>query len=605
MKLHLAFSLFFLLSFNALAQTEVLSILVTFQFEKTRLKDALSDLSERYDIQFSYSSKTVNVRQRVTAQATGVPLETGLKKLFEQTDVAYMVIGGHIVLKHDPAKTLSEIKTKPPKKERKKAEPPLTEEAPILVSEDDFETEPVPEPEVYPIPDSIIALNMLEARPLQQKGKMYPGDQTLLNFEKWRMKKEYQFGPKRERKFAQVSVLPTIGTNMVNADETTNNFSMNLLWGETGGVDGLEVGTVMNTVRKDVRGFQAAGLGNRVGRNVTGTQVGGIFNKNAGMTTGLQAAGIINLTNNVQAAQAAGAVNWSTGDVAGIQASGLLNRVGGNADALQVGGLFNFNNGNAKAQVGGLINKANDVHILQLGGLMNRATGNARAFQAAGLFNFNRGNAKIQVGGLINTANDVGTMQFGGFMNVAKGEVKGFQIGLINISDTVSGVPIGLINIVKRGYNKFEIYGSETLHGNFQLKLGANAFYNIFHIGAQVPPGDGTYIWGLGYGIGTVTTLSKKATMNWELMAIHISENEGWTNTLNSIAQARTLWNFQIGRSIGFFFGPTANVMVSQLRNPETGKISSPVVPYALIDEDLNSKTNLKAWLGINAGFRF
>ena len=88
-------------------------------------------------------------------------------------------------------------------------------------------------------------------------------------------------------------------------------------------------------------------------------------------------------------------------------------------------------------------------------------------------------------------------------------------------------------------------------------------------------------------------------------MAIHISENEPWTNTLNSIGEFRWLWNHQLGSSIGFFIGPTANVMISQLRNPETGEIRSPVVPYTLFDEDLNPKTNLKAWVGVNAGFRF
>ena len=556
MRFSLAFGLLFSLSVFASAQTEVLSTLVTFQFEKTRLKDALNELSTGYNIKFSYSSKTVNVRQRVTAEASQIPLSEGLERLFAETEVAYMVIGGHIVLRKDPDKTLTKSKPRPKKKkEKKKPVEPVEQPKDVLVTIDDFE----PEPELTPIPDSIIALDMPDTRPVRRKGKMYPGDKTLINLEKWRTQKEFHFGPQKERKLVQVSVVPSIGTNMYNPEETTTNLSMNLLWGETGGVDGLELGTAVNKVRKDVRGFQVAGLGNRVGRNVIGTQVGGVFNKNTGRTTGLQVGGIINLTNDVQAAQAAGAINWADGNVAGIQASGLMNRVGGNADALQAAGLFNFNKGHAKVQVGGLINKAENVNLLQVGGLMN----------------------------------------------VAKGEVKGFQVGLINISDTVSGVPIGLINIVKRGYNKFEIYGSETLHGNFQLKLGANAFYNIFNIGAQVPPGDGTYIWGLGYGIGTVTTLSHKTTMNWELMAIHINENEAWTNTLNSIGRMRILWNFQIGRYIGFFFGPTANVMVSQLRNPETGRIDSPAVPYTLLDESLDEKTNLKAWLGVNAGFRF
>lgn len=556
MKFQLAFCLILFFSTNALAQTSVLATTVTFQFEKTRLKDALTELKERYDIKFSYSSKYVNVRQRVTAKVDKVPLSEGLEKLFEETEITYMVIGGHIVLKKDPNKAITETKPKPKKKKR--TPEPEEEQPAVLVKAG--EPEPEKELEPYPFPvDSVIALEMPETRPIRRKGKMYPGDQTLLNLEPWRRKADYNLGSKGEKSFAQISVLPAFGTNTYESAETTNNISMNLLWGVSGGVDGLEVGGMMNTVRKDVKGFQAAGFGNRVGRNVTGTQVGGIFNKNSGTTTGLQAAGVINLTNDVQAAQAAGAINWARGDVAGLQASGLMNRVGGDAAALQVGGLFNLNKGNAKVQVGGLMNRAHNVEI----------------------------------------------MQFGGLINVAGGEVKGFQVALINVSDTVSGVPIGLINIVKHGYNKVDIYASETLHGNFQLKLGANAFYNIFNVGAQVPPGDGSYIWGLGYGIGTVTTLSEKTTMNWELMAIHISENETWTNTLNSIGQARFLWNFQIGRSIGFFLGPTANVMVSQLRNPETGKISSPVVPYAIIDEDLDAKTNLKAWVGVNAGFRF
>ena len=349
-----------------------------------------------------------------------------------------------------------------------------------------------------------------------------------------------------------------ISTNTSNNADITNNLSINLLWGESGGVDGMEVGAIHNKVNRDVNGFQFAGIGNRVGRNVTGTQVGGIYNKNSGVTRGLQAAGIINITNEVQAAQAAGFINWARGDVAGVQASGLLNRAYGDAQGLQAAGLMNISGGRTKAQVSGLFNKADDVEI----------------FQTA-------------------------------LMNVSTGNMRGLQVGLINISDTVSGVPIALINIVKRGYNHVEIYGSEILHGNFQLKLGANKFYNIFHIGAQVPPGDGSYIWGIGYGIGTVAKLKPRSHLNMELMAMHINENEGWTNTLNSIGQFRFLWNYQIARSIGFFFGPTANVMVSQLRDAETNEINPSVVPYSLINEDLDMNTNLRAWVGVNAGFRF
>ncbi len=537
----------------AFGQYDMLSTEVTFQYDRVRIKEALDDISDNYNVKFSYSSSVVNVRHRVSANVENVPLSIGLDELFEKTPIVYSRIGQHIVLRNNPDKRLS--KTKPEKMKPPIIEEPAEEPPVVLVKTE----EPEPEMELRPAPDSVISLEMPKTRPVNRDGEMYPFDRTLLNFEKWRTEVEYKMKPADNKRLAQVSLLPSMGTNTGNSPNMINNVSMNLLWGESGGVDGLELGTIMNTVNKDVKGIQMAGFGNRVGRNVTGTQVGGIFNKNDGMTRGLQAAGIINLTNHVQAAQAAGAVNWADGNVAGLQASGLLNRAGGDAQALQAAGLINISKGRTKAQVGGLFNKAGDVEILQIGGLMN----------------------------------------------VSTGHVKGLQVGLINISDTVSGVPIALINIVKRGYNKVEIYGSEILHGNIQFKLGANRFYNIFHIGAQVPPGDGSYIWGLGYGIGTMTKVTPKTHFNFELMAIHISENESWTNTLNSIGQFRFLWNHQIGRSIGFFLGPTFNMMVSQLRNAETGEIKSPVVPYTLIDEDLDSKTNLKAWVGVNAGFRF
>ncbi len=538
---------------GVVAQYDMLSVEVSFSYEKVRLKDALDDISKNYQVKFSYSSSVVNVRQRVSAQVTQVPLSTGLDELFARTPIVYSRIGQHIVLRNNPDK-LSSNKPEP----RKKTTPPVLEQpveeeaSAVLV-----QMEETP-PATPPLPDSIIALEMPSTRPVNQDGKMYPFDQTLLNLEKWRTHAAYTFRPADDKRLAQVSLLPNIGTNTVNSPDITNNVSINLLWGESGGVDGMEVGALQNRVRRDMNGFQFAGFGNQVGRNVTGTQVGGIYNKNTGMTRGLQAAGIINLTNEVQAAQAAGLVNWARGDMAGLQASGLINRTYGNADGLQAAGLMNVSGGSSKAQISGLYNKAGDVQIIQ-------------------------------------TA----------LMNVSTGQVRGLQVGLINISDTVSGVPIALINIVKRGYNHVEIYSGEILHGNFQFKLGANHFYNIFHIGAQVPPGDGSYTWGLGYGIGTMTTLSPKSQLNWELMAIHISENESWTNTLNSIGQFRFLWNYQLGRSVGFFLGPTANVMVSQLRNPETGLIDQAIVPYSLIDKELDENTRLKAWVGVNAGFRF
>lgn len=578
----------YLLFFSAtttMAQGGVLSRQVSFEYKNVRLKEALADLTDRYQIPFSYSTDQVNVRQRITAKATDLPLSQGLDKLFENVTVSYMLVGNHIILRNDPGKVISKSTGSKQSNPKKKMPEPQSDESVVLVKQQE---KPVEEaPVTHPV-DKVFSLKTPDAQPISSSNGNHQFDQTLLNFEKWRYETSTLPAPKNENRVAQVSLLPFIGTNTSQSDDVTNNLSMNLLWGVNGGVNGMEVGMGLNMIEKDMNGFQVAGLGNKVNRNVTGTQFGGIFNYSGGTAKGFQAAGVVNFANDAEAAQAAGLANFVRGDVAGFQASGLFNTVRGSARGFQASGLFNKTGGDSK---------------MQAAGGFNRSVGSSRV-QAAGAFNLSRGNTKFQISGLLNSANDVQIGQFGTF-NRARGNMRGLQIGLINISDTVSGVPIGLINIVKRGYNKFEIYGSEILHGNFQLKLGANRFYNIFHVGARVPPGDGSYIWGLGYGIGKVTMLSQKSSLNWELMAIHISENEPWTNTLNSIGEFRWLWNHQLGSSIGFFIGPTANVMISQLRNPETGEIRSPVVPYTLFDEELNPKTNLKAWVGVNAGFRF
>jgi len=304
----------------------------------------------------------------------------------------------------------------------------------------------------------------------------------------------------------------------------------------------MEVGGFINSIRKGVKGFQFAGLGNIVGKDVTGTQLAGLFNYDGGVVNGVQVAGLANIISR---------------DMSGVQASALFNVTGGKADA----------------------------------------------FQAAGLFNFSGGDAKMQVGGLFNVAKDVEVGQVGGFLNVAK-KVNGFQIGFINVADTVSGVPIGFLNIIKHGYNKFDIYGSEALYANVSLKLGAKAFYNIFHFGARFSNGE-EYAWGFGYGIGFVSTFNDHNALNFEVTATHVSENETFTKHLNLLGQVRFLYDRKIAQSIDFFMGPTLNLMFSKLKNLETQEIGSSIVPYSLIDKTFNGATKLQAWIGVSGGFRF
>jgi hypothetical protein len=94
----------------------------------------------------------------------------------------------------------------------------------------------------------------------------------------------------------QFSILPFLGTNKLLSGSISNDYSVNLLMGYSGGVRKLEVGGLVNGVRGDVEGLQLAGLGNIVGGKVYGGQMGGLFNVAGYLENGHQISPIFNAT---------------------------------------------------------------------------------------------------------------------------------------------------------------------------------------------------------------------------------------------------------------------------------------------------------------------
>jgi hypothetical protein len=94
----------------------------------------------------------------------------------------------------------------------------------------------------------------------------------------------------------QFSVLPFLGTNKLLSGSISNDYSVNLLMGYSGGVRKLEVGGLVNGVRGDVEGLQLAGVGNIVGGKVSGGQIGGFFNVAGYLENGHQISPIFNAT---------------------------------------------------------------------------------------------------------------------------------------------------------------------------------------------------------------------------------------------------------------------------------------------------------------------
>jgi len=532
------------------ANGQLLSRVVSLSGRSTTLEQALDELAGTYGISFVYSGYFVPADKRVDLSLRQTPLATALDLLLSGTNVEFQELHGCIVLK--PGEPEPEQLTRlAPRRTAPRQTSPLYRE-------------PVPNEQLRAARSQLAVMD-----PLQ--GKTYgelSGGRSL----KPAPLSTYAPSPAAlsaaaeadgGNRLAQVSLLPFLGTNRARSRELTNKLSLNLLWGTNGGVNGLEIGGLGNSVRADMQGLQLAGLANTAGGNATGTQLAGLFNLVDGDVAGLQAAGLFNIGSQTRAVQLAGLFNIAEEDLTGGQAAGLFNLSNGRTDGVQVAGLFNLSRGSAKAQAALLFNRAEDVDWGQVGLLCNKAR-----------------------------------------------RVEGFQLGFINVADTVRGVPVGLINIVRKGYNVVELFASDAFYGNLGFKFGAHRLYNILHVGARWDdiPGQAenttAVSWALGYGLGTALPAGERWLFNLEAVAMHVNEEEGWTRPLNLLGQFRATADLRVGRHVHFFAGPVYHLLVSRREEAETGAYHSNIPPYTFYQERNGNRTT-SMWVGFSGGLRF
>lgn len=519
-----------------LGQSVNMDQLVTLHYRNVRLGDAIQNISTKYKVFFTYSKHYVPVEKRVNIQVAQVPLSIALDELFSTSNVVYTIISNQIVLRQGD---------KPIPVERDKlygkVTPPMRaiEEEPVLVVSNRLDIEELPV--------------------LKNYGFGLPEVFSETPEEEVDTEQYYVEAPKQEAPFAtaQVSIVPDFGTNMESAKDRTNNFSLNVLGGENGGVNGVEIGGLYNKVRRDVNGMQIAGVFNAVGGDVGPAH---IIKGKRSKSYGVQIAGLVNVASNVRAVQISGLTNINRGDFEGMQFAGL----------------GNWNNGYGYG------------------------------VQFSGLFNINGGDSQVQVAGLTNIARDVDGTQISGFFNRAK-KVDGVQFALINVCDTVSGASIGLLNFVQKGYNQIELGGSETMFAQGAIRFGSFRFYNILQFGTQFKQ-DPTYAF--GYGIGT--TVHKNPYTNWqrntELVFSKLIEEGARFRDFHLLAEFRWTWEYKMARYASLYFGPTINLMASEIKNVDVTPVAfrSNIPTYTLWESYHNSTPySLNAWIGFRAGLRF
>ncbi len=342
---------------------------------------------------------------------------------------------------------------------------------------------------------------------------------------------------------AQLSLVPMLGTNFRLSGAVTNAFSLNLIGGYNGGVRGLEMAVGFNIIRRRMLGVQLATGFNVVGGNVSGVQLAAGFNLNLKDMKGFQAAAGAN-------------VQW--GGFRGFQATSGVNVV-----------LYRM----AGLQAAAGVNYADTLVGVQLTSGLNLVRSEMRGLQVSAGFNYAR-------------------------------LVRGVQLGIINIADSVRGLPIGVLSFVRKGYVHLDLYGDELTHINLSFRTGVSYFHNIVTAGFSWT-GDAP-LWRVGYGLGSEYRLGRKrrgftsldATVSW------INRGASFINDLNLLTTINWDLGFRFKPHVALFLGPSVKIYNSRYANPETGTPGLDIAWNPQYSRVNGSQLN-QVWVGLHGGFRF
>ncbi len=352
----------------------------------------------------------------------------------------------------------------------------------------------------------------------------------------------------------QISFLPNVGTNGNPENRYVNNLSINILAGLNEGVAGVELGSILNLNKQDVKYAQLSGVANLVGGNSSGVQMAGVVNATKGAVTGVQMAGVTNLSSDSKSIQMAGVNNFNQNDFDGIQMSGVANYTGNEATGLQIAGVSNY-------------------------------TKTLKGLQLAGVFNH---------------AETVKGVQFSGVLNQAH-SVNGLQFGIINIADTVEkGMVFGLLSIVRTGLHQLELSTNDVTDFNLTFRSGTHAFYSILTAGIE---GKKEGYWSYGAGFGSRVVSVKKFSGNIEATSNTVQTTKRVTDKMSMDNRLSMLVNYQVQKHLTVNGGPVLHVYIAQPFG-STGGYGLPLSDHTLWTKT-STNSSISMWIGYQFGVRF
>jgi len=335
----------------------------------------------------------------------------------------------------------------------------------------------------------------------------------------------------------QASLLPGMSSHGMLSSQIVNKGSLNVWGGYTAGVDGVEIGGIFNVNKKDVKKVQVAGMLNVVGGSVNGVQAGGLANVVLDSVAGVQAAGLANTAGKaVNGVQAAGIVNAGLDRLEGVQVAGIVNFVAKSVRGTQIAGVANVNGGTLKgSQIAGVLNYSKNMH--------------------------------------------------------------GTQIGLFNVADTSSGVGLGLLNLVRKGYHKVSISTNEVLNTNISIKTGNAKLYTILIGGMNISNSEKVYSVGIGWGHDFIFNdrLSLAAELSTQFLYLGKPISDHYLN------KAQTHLQFTAIKGITLFAGPSYSVYNGKATGTAEAGYKRDFAPkYSRPFSE-----NVKGWIGWNIGLTF
>lgn len=258
---------------------------------------------------------------------------------------------------------------------------------------------------------------------------------------------------------------------------------------------------------------------------------------------------------------------------------GFVNVATGNYQGFQMGFVNTTLKDFKGAQMGFVNTNLQNVDGMQMG-FVNMARNKLSGFQMGFVNTALKETNGFQMGFVNTTLKEMDGFQMG-FVNLARKGIKGNQIGFVNYADTITGIPIGFVSIVKKGgYRALEVSINEFYPVNLAFKIGIPKFYSFIQSGYN---SDFKNKFALGGGFGSLFPMKNNFYFNPE---ISISQPLGRGNSQQFLALAGN-FRYRLGANFQIALGPS----VVWEHSDKKGGLYEPI--YSIINQKIDDRNHL------------